>query len=68
MKGQSGSLKVSSFPSFGFIFGCFLVCFVLFVFEKKKMTTMCCRLLLWWCCIKEKDDGNVPSSSSVMLL
>jgi len=35
VKGQSRSLKVSSLLSLRF-FCCFLVCFVLFMFEKKK--------------------------------
>jgi hypothetical protein len=55
-------------PPFSWFFlGCFLMCFVFFVFEKKKTMTMCRHLLLWWCCREEEDDGNVPLSFFVVL-
>ncbi len=67
MKGQSGSLKVSSLPSLGFLFCCFLMCFVCFVFDKKKTMAMCHHLFMWWCCNEKGDGSLLPSPFSMVV-
>ncbi len=58
VKGQSKSLKVSSFPSLGFFF-CFLACFFSLVFEKKKTRVLHHYLILW--CYNKKDNDSLMS-------
>jgi len=55
-------LEDKFFPFFWFFFGCFLVCFIFFVFKKNKTMVMY-RCLFPWCYIEEGDGSLLPSPS-----